>query len=90
MQLNNVSSITLIDVRNKTELEDDGKIPGSFSVPLSELREAFHLSSDEFCEKYGFDLPSKRGNNLVLSCRYISTLKALLLDTQSLDLGEEL
>ena len=64
-------SIILIDVRNKNEIEEDGKIPGSYNVPLSDIRAAFHLSKDEFKDKYGLELPSKRANNLVLSCRLI-------------------
>ena len=78
MQLQHNCSITLIDVRNKDEIEEEGKIPGSFSVPLSEIREAFDLRSDVFSEKYGFDLPSRIGNNLVLSCKYISILEAII------------
>ena len=59
----------LVDVRNPNELKDDGKIPGSHNVALPELAEAFQMSNTEFKEKYGFDLPSKESENLILTCR---------------------
>ena len=59
----------LVDVRNPNELKDDGKIPGSFNVALPELSEAFQMASAEFKEKYGFNLPSKDTENLILTCR---------------------
>ena len=59
----------LVDVRNPNELKDDGKIPGSHNVALPELSAAFQLSDAEFKEKYGFSLPSKEAENLILTCR---------------------
>ena len=38
----------LIDVRNRTELNDVGQIPGSVCLPLHEVRLAFQLSPQEF------------------------------------------
>jgi len=61
--------ITLIDVRNTTELETDGEIPGSMHVPLHEIPEAFQLSPDQFLEKYKFALPQLTAKNIVLTCR---------------------
>ena len=59
----------LVDVRNPNELQEDGKIPGSYNIALPELSEAFQLSDAEFKEKYGLDLPSKDNENLILTCR---------------------
>ena len=59
----------LVDVRNPKELKDDGRIPGSHNVALPELSEAFQMTGTEFKEKYGFDLPSKEAENLILTCR---------------------
>ena len=67
-QLNEGTAI-LVDVRNPNELQEDGKIPGSFNIALPELSEAFQLSSGEFKEKYGLDLPNKENENLILTCR---------------------
>jgi len=61
--------ITLIDVRNSTELETVGEIPGSVNVPLHEIPEAFQLSPDQFLEKYKFQLPQTTAKNIVLTCR---------------------
>ena len=59
----------LIDVRNPSELSDDGKIPGSFNIPLRDIEEAFKLTPENFFEKYEFELPDKDVKNVVLSCR---------------------
>ena len=61
----------LIDVRNATELENPGQIPGSVHLPLHELSQAFQLDRDQFQEKYGFVKPNKEDRNIVLTCRYV-------------------
>ena len=61
--------ILLIDVRNATELQNPGKIPGSVHLPLYEIPEAFLLSDEAFKEKYGFNKPLKQDKNVVLTCR---------------------
>ena len=61
--------ILLIDVRNATELQKPGKIPGSVHIPLYEIPEAFLLSDEAFKEKYGFNKPLKQDKNVVLTCR---------------------
>ena len=61
--------ILLIDVRNATELENPGQIPGSVHLPLYEIPEAFHLSDEDFREKYHFNKPLKQDKNVVLTCR---------------------
>merc|ERR1719370_2826609 len=61
------SDETIIDVRTREELVQNGKIPGSFNVPLGEpnantakiAKDAFSkLSADAFKDKYGFAKPS--------------------------------
>lgn len=51
--------VILIDVRNTTELEETGKIPGSHNLPLTDIPAAFLLPEAEFQAKYGFPLPAK-------------------------------
>ena len=59
----------LIDVRNRSELNSPGQIPGSVCVPLHEiLHGAFELPSRDFKERYGFEKPTK-SSVLVLTCR---------------------
>ena len=62
----------LVDVRNADELVNDGKIVGSFNVPLPEISSAFQLDKEKFRLKYGFDLLEKDTENLILSCKYLS------------------
>ncbi|ROT78443.1 Heat shock protein 67B2 [Penaeus vannamei] len=65
--LNN--SVVLIDVRNRWELEETGKLPRSQNVPLPEFKTAFNLSPEEFLKKYGFVKPEPEDDNVVLTCR---------------------
>ncbi|XP_037778077.1 uncharacterized protein LOC119574829 [Penaeus monodon] len=62
-------SVVLIDVRNRWELEETGKLPKSQNVPLPEFETAFNLSPEEFLKKYGFIKPEPEDENVVLTCR---------------------
>ena len=64
-----VSSTVLLDVRNVSELEEDGRIPGSVNIPLPEISAAFQLSAEMFREKYSFPLPDKGNEILISECR---------------------
>lgn len=46
----------------------EGRIVGSFVIPLPELKEAFSRDEEDFASRYGFAKPSKKGSNLVLGC----------------------
>ena len=59
----------LVDVRNADELVKDGKIVGSYNVPLPEISSAFQLDKKKFKLMYGFDLVEKDTENLILSCK---------------------
>ena len=67
-----VSSTVLLDVRNLSELKEDGRIPGSVNIPLPEVSAAFRMSLEEFNKKYGFALPDKESESLILTCRSLS------------------
>ena len=56
-------------MRNATELEDPGQIPGSVHLPLYDIPEAFLLDDGEFLQKYGFNKPGTEAKNVVLTCR---------------------
>ncbi|XP_018027608.1 rhodanese domain-containing protein CG4456 [Hyalella azteca] len=60
-------SLVVVDVRPAEDLANDGRIPGSFNVPLPELVAAFKLESAAFNAQYGFEKPA--ADKLVLSCR---------------------
>uniref|UniRef100_A0A286Y0E1 Sulfurtransferase n=1 Tax=Cavia porcellus TaxID=10141 RepID=A0A286Y0E1_CAVPO len=60
-------NIMLIDVREKWEILEYGKIPGSINIPLHEVTEALQMDSKDFKEKYHEVKPSK-SDSLVFSC----------------------
>ncbi|XP_041799083.1 thiosulfate sulfurtransferase/rhodanese-like domain-containing protein 3 [Chelmon rostratus] len=57
----------VIDVREPWELREFGVIPGSINIPLGQLNTALQLSSEEFKEKYGGEMPQQT-DNVVFSC----------------------
>ncbi|ETE74076.1 Heat shock protein 67B2, partial [Ophiophagus hannah] len=60
-------AVQLIDVREKWEIAEHGKIPGSINIPLGEVMEALQMDSVYFKEKYNQDMPSK-SDHVVFSC----------------------
>ena len=72
------SRIIFIDVRNATELEDPGKIPGSVHLPLYEIPAAFLLEEKQFLDKYGFEKPSTEAKNVVLTCRQVTRVQLMI------------
>ena len=69
-----ITSTVLLDVRNVSELADDGRIPGSVNIPLPEISAAFQMSPEMFSEKYSFSLPDKESESLILTCRSASAI----------------
>lgn len=63
------NSILLIDVRNRTELNSVGQIPGSVCLPLHEVDLGFELNDADFSQRYGFLKPDKQSRNVILTCR---------------------
>uniref|UniRef100_A0A8D0DQX0 Rhodanese domain-containing protein n=1 Tax=Salvator merianae TaxID=96440 RepID=A0A8D0DQX0_SALMN len=60
-------AIFLIDVREKSEIEQYGKIPGSVNIPSGEIVEALQMDPANFKETYNQDMPSK-SDHVVFSC----------------------
>ncbi|XP_055376821.1 rhodanese domain-containing protein CG4456 [Condylostylus longicornis] len=58
----------LIDVRNQSEIQETGSIPGSINIPLPELESALKLSANEFKDKYDLEKP-EGSKTLIFSCR---------------------
>uniref|UniRef100_A0A8D0G9X0 Thiosulfate sulfurtransferase like domain containing 3 n=1 Tax=Sphenodon punctatus TaxID=8508 RepID=A0A8D0G9X0_SPHPU len=52
-------SMPLIDVREKWEIREYGRIPGSINIPLGEVVDALQMNPKDFEEKYNQDMPSK-------------------------------
>jgi len=61
--------LTYLDVRNRSELDTDGRVVGSVVVPLPEVEEAFMLDAGAFLAKYGFAKPGKEARDVVVTCR---------------------
>lgn len=63
-------TILLIDVRPEGDVEKFGKIPKSYSVPITQVPNAFsdEMSDEEFEETYGFAKPGLE-DPFVLYCR---------------------
>ncbi|XP_067386139.1 thiosulfate sulfurtransferase/rhodanese-like domain-containing protein 3 isoform X2 [Emydura macquarii macquarii] len=61
------SQTTHIDVREKWEIGQFGKIPGSINIPLGEVVEALQMNPKDFKERYNQDMPAK-SDHLVFSC----------------------
>nr|ACO10447.1 Heat shock protein 67B2 [Caligus rogercresseyi] len=85
----NEGDILLLDVRNRTELNEVGQIQGSVCVPLHEIPLAFTQLNDEaFKERYGFKKPKPEdSNNIILTCR--SGRRVLVADEKMMPLGFE-
>ncbi|KAI2624305.1 Rhodanese-like protein [Hypoxylon sp. NC1633] len=65
------AKITLIDVREPSELASTGRIPGALNIPISSAPDSFHVSAAEFEERFGFERPrpDADGGELVLYCK---------------------
>ncbi|KAI1090171.1 Rhodanese-like protein [Rostrohypoxylon terebratum] len=50
--------VTLIDVREPDEIRKTGRIPGALNVPVMSQPDSFHLSAEEFRDRFGFERPS--------------------------------
>lgn len=58
----------IIDVREPSELETTGRIPGARNMPISSLPDGLFLPADEFQDKFGFARPGD-GDEVVFYCR---------------------
>uniref|UniRef100_U3IFV1 Rhodanese domain-containing protein n=1 Tax=Anas platyrhynchos platyrhynchos TaxID=8840 RepID=U3IFV1_ANAPP len=61
------SSVVHIDVRERWEVDRDGKIPASINIPLKELVEALQMDPTDFRELYNQKMPAK-SDHVVFSC----------------------
>lgn len=62
-----MQGVLLLDVRERDEIQQ-GNIPTSLPLPLSELKEALGLEPDEFQAKYTYQKP-KADQPIVVYCR---------------------
>ncbi|KXX82139.1 Thiosulfate sulfurtransferase RDL2, mitochondrial [Madurella mycetomatis] len=62
------SSITIIDVREPAELQQTGRIPGAINVPITSAPDSFHISDEEFEDRFGYPRPG-RDTEVVFYCK---------------------
>lgn len=58
----------LIDVREPSELQETGVIPGSINIPLGEVESALKLPPKEFHSKFGRTKPDS-STEIIFSCK---------------------
>ncbi|CCF40576.1 rhodanese domain-containing protein [Colletotrichum higginsianum] len=56
------------DSREPGELEQTGRIPSAVNIPVATAPESFHISEDDFEDRYGFPRPAK-DTELVFYCK---------------------
>ncbi|KAI1142119.1 Rhodanese-like protein [Hypoxylon sp. FL0543] len=62
--------VTLIDTREPSELSQTGRIPGALNIPIASAPDSFHISADEFRDRYGFERPDPGdGGEVVFYCK---------------------
>ncbi|KAK4035364.1 Rhodanese-like domain-containing protein [Parachaetomium inaequale] len=61
-------AITIIDVREPHELTQSGRIPGALNIPLQSAPDSFHITPEEFEDRFGFPRPA-RDAEVVFYCR---------------------
>ncbi|XP_025160429.1 rhodanese domain-containing protein CG4456 isoform X2 [Harpegnathos saltator] len=63
------NSILIIDVREQSEINETGKLPGSIHVPMDNVSNTLqNLSEEDFMERYGKSKPTKL-TKIIFSCR---------------------
>ncbi|KAK7981603.1 hypothetical protein PG996_009293 [Apiospora saccharicola] len=66
------SNVTLIDVREPGEIRQTGRIPGALNIPITTSPDSFHISEEEFEDRFGFARPNPNENEeqeVVLYCK---------------------
>ncbi|KAI1348703.1 Rhodanese-like domain-containing protein [Xylaria sp. FL0043] len=59
---------TLIDVREPSELSSTGRIPGALNIPITTSPDSFHITPEEFEDRFGFPRPEKN-DEVVFYCK---------------------
>ncbi|KAK7928218.1 hypothetical protein PG985_005216 [Apiospora marii] len=55
-------NVTLIDVREPAEIRQTGRIPGALNIPITTSPDSFHISAEEFEDRFGFARPEPTNN----------------------------
>jgi len=55
-------------VREPSELQQTGTIPGSINIPIKSRPDSFHITEEEFEDRFGFERPGQ-DVELVVFCK---------------------
>lgn len=62
-------NVLIIDVREQSEIDETGKLPGSIHIPMGDVTNTLlNLTEKEFKSRFNRDKPSK-STKIILSCR---------------------
>lgn len=56
------------DAREPEELRSTGRIPTAINIPITTQPDSFHITDDEFADRFGFPRPA-RDVELVFYCK---------------------
>ncbi|KAK3324244.1 Rhodanese-like domain-containing protein, partial [Cercophora scortea] len=56
------------DTREPGELQDTGRIPGAINIPIKTAPDSFHISADEFEDRFGYPRPAPDAE-VIFYCR---------------------
>ncbi|ETS82530.1 hypothetical protein PFICI_04406 [Pestalotiopsis fici W106-1] len=62
------SSIQIIDVREPGELASTGRIPGAKNIPITTSPDSFHITAEEFEDRFGFERPTPE-DEVIFYCK---------------------
>ncbi|KAL1883789.1 hypothetical protein VTK73DRAFT_8325 [Phialemonium thermophilum] len=51
-------NVVIVDSREPSELKETGHIPGAINIPITTAPDSFHISADEFEDRFGYPRPS--------------------------------
>ncbi|KAJ4416746.1 Thiosulfate sulfurtransferase rdl2, mitochondrial [Gnomoniopsis sp. IMI 355080] len=60
--------IVIVDVREPGELKSTGRIPHAISIPITSSPESFHITEEEFEDRFGYPRPGK-DQEVVFYCK---------------------
>ncbi|XP_034938448.1 rhodanese domain-containing protein CG4456-like isoform X2 [Chelonus insularis] len=61
-------SVLIIDVREPSEINETGQLPGSINIPMANVLTTLNLSNEEFQNQFKKPKPEKN-TKIILSCR---------------------
>ncbi|KAG8167909.1 hypothetical protein KVR01_003598 [Diaporthe batatas] len=61
-------SVLVVDVREPGELKSTGRVPGAVNIPVTSQPDSFHISEEEFEDRFGYPRPAK-DQEVVFYCK---------------------